>query len=238
MILFCCFLSIRSLVGFGKRYIVQVKKVILSIAAFVWAVLPGIRLCSQFGASFYAEICRQFRAAVFGRHCCFNRVRVSCRCFLENIFHLKLWDYSKHPGNVKGRIAPFISLFWGISTVVLTAFVQPHVMRFVAFLEAKTGMLADLFVIVVMGSDAAITIFNMQKFRAHALVLERMIQIERLRLKMKLSTSLKNAHISNLPVLKARVWPFKSILKNGTKRFCIDSMLHLISMSAGCSKAS
>ena len=25
MILFCCFLSIRSLVGFGKRYIVQVK---------------------------------------------------------------------------------------------------------------------------------------------------------------------------------------------------------------------
>lgn len=103
--------------------------------------------------------------------------------FLENIFHLKLWDYSKHPGNVKGRIAPFISLFWGISTVVLTAFVQPHVMRFVAFLEDKTGMLADLFVIVVMGSDAAITVFNMQKFRAHALVLEQMIQIERLRLK-------------------------------------------------------
>ena len=56
-------------------------------------------------------------------------------------------------------------------------------MRFVAFLEAKTGMLADLFVIVVMGSDAAITVFNMQKFRAHALVLEQMIQIERLRLK-------------------------------------------------------
>ena len=44
-------------------------------------------------------------------------------------------------------------------------------------------MLADLFLIVVMGSASALTIFNMQKFRAHALVLERMIQIERLRLK-------------------------------------------------------
>ena len=163
MILFCCFLSIRSLVGFGKRYIVQVKKVILFIAVF----------CLDRIARYTAL---QSVRCFFLRR---NLPTISCCCFwsallfqpCSSILPVLFWKTS------------FISLFWGISTVVLTAFVQPHVMSFVDFLEAKTGMLADLFVIVVMGGDAAITVFNMQKFRAHALVLEQMIQIERLRLK-------------------------------------------------------
>ena len=34
--------------------------------------------------------------------------------FLQYVFHMKLWDYSHLWGNVQGRIAPIISLFWGI----------------------------------------------------------------------------------------------------------------------------
>ncbi|BAQ24712.1 membrane protein [Streptococcus troglodytae] len=40
-------------------------------------------------------------------------------CFLERVFHMKLWDYSQEAGNIKGRIAPRISLFWGFGVVFL-----------------------------------------------------------------------------------------------------------------------
>ena len=39
--------------------------------------------------------------------------------FLEKVFHMKLWDYSKLKGSIQGRVAPEISLFWGIGVVFL-----------------------------------------------------------------------------------------------------------------------
>ncbi|WP_334117046.1 putative ABC transporter permease [Ligilactobacillus sp.] len=146
--------------------------------------------------------------------------------FLENVFHLKLWDYSRYPGNVKGRIAPFISLFWGVGTVVLTAFVQPHVMRLVDFLEDRTGTLADLFVIVVMGGDAAVTIFNMQKFRAHALVLEQRIQAERLRLKNEAERIIEERPYFKLASLESR----SSAIQNYIEKWH-ETILHRLDAS-------
>jgi len=34
--------------------------------------------------------------------------------FLEYFFHMKLWDYSHLRGNIRGWIAPKISLFWAL----------------------------------------------------------------------------------------------------------------------------
>ena len=48
--------------------------------------------------------------------------------FLETFFHMKLWDYSHEFGNIKGRIAPKISLFWGFGILILVNFIHPHVM--------------------------------------------------------------------------------------------------------------
>lgn len=124
--------------------------------------------------------------------------------FLEDVFHLKLWDYSNLFGNVKGRIAPAISLFWGFAVVVLSAFVQPHVMRLVAFLEDRTSGFAALAVVLIMGSDTAFTVFSMQKFRAHVLVLERAVESERRRLREEAERIIEERPYFKLASLESR----------------------------------
>lgn len=49
--------------------------------------------------------------------------------FLEKAFHMVLWDYSHLWGNLQGRVAPVISLFWGVGVVLLVKFVQPQVQK-------------------------------------------------------------------------------------------------------------
>lgn len=109
--------------------------------------------------------------------------------FLENIFHLKLWDYSMLKGNIKGRIAPEISLFWGFAVVVITRLVQVYVLLFVKALEQRFGHGAATLVVLILATDTTFTVLNMQKFRAHALLLESRITDERARLKQEFETA-------------------------------------------------
>lgn len=86
--------------------------------------------------------------------------------FLEKVFHMILWDYSNLWGNIQGRVAPEISLFWGIGVVLLVKYIQPFVQKIISFEEAKThGMLA-LIVVLVMGGDFICTIFSVRKLHA------------------------------------------------------------------------
>lgn len=84
--------------------------------------------------------------------------------FLEKVFHMKLWDYSHLWGNIQGRVAPQISLFWGIGVVVLVRFIQPFIQRIINWEEAHThGMLA-LLVVLVMGTDTFLSIISVRHF--------------------------------------------------------------------------
>lgn len=84
--------------------------------------------------------------------------------FLEKVFHMKLWDYSHLWGNLQGRVAPQISLFWGIGVVLLVRFIQPAIQRVINWEEAHThGMLA-LLVVLVMGTDTILTIISIHHF--------------------------------------------------------------------------
>ncbi len=56
---------------------------------------------------------------------------------------MKLWDYSDLFGNVKGWIAPEISLFWGVSILILVKFVQPTVMAVINRLNGWFGFYHD-----------------------------------------------------------------------------------------------
>lgn len=59
---------------------------------------------------------------------------------LETVFHMKLWDYSQEFGNIQGRIAPRISLFWGFGiVVVMTADLIWTVVDTVKFQQAATA---------------------------------------------------------------------------------------------------
>lgn len=84
--------------------------------------------------------------------------------FLEKVFHLVLWDYSHLWGNIQGRVAPIISLFWGIGVVLLVKFVQPVVQRVINWEEMKTHGALALIIVIVMGTDLVCTIISVEKF--------------------------------------------------------------------------
>lgn len=48
---------------------------------------------------------------------------------LETTTHIKYWDYSDRPFNIKGRVCLEVSLFWGIMSYVAVFFIHPPVAR-------------------------------------------------------------------------------------------------------------
>ncbi|MGM9891639.1 putative ABC transporter permease [Limosilactobacillus sp.] len=84
--------------------------------------------------------------------------------FLEKVFHMKLWDYSQLWGNLQGRIAPAISLFWGIGVVLLVHFIQPFVQEVINWEEMWTHGFLALFITVGMGTDTVMTVFSIRHF--------------------------------------------------------------------------
>ena len=84
--------------------------------------------------------------------------------FLEKVFHMVLWDYSHLWGNIQGRVAPIISLFWGVGIVLLVKFIPPLIQRVINWEEVEThGALAAI-VVLVMGTDLVFTIISVRKF--------------------------------------------------------------------------
>ncbi|MCP0887736.1 putative ABC transporter permease [Ligilactobacillus sp. WILCCON 0076] len=99
--------------------------------------------------------------------------------FLERWFHLKLWDYSNYWGNLNGRVAPIISLFWSCGVVIITKIVDPYVEYVIQLIVTKTGSALAVIVIFIMGSDAIWTITDMAAFRKSFSRWEKQINIER-----------------------------------------------------------
>lgn len=77
-----------------------------------------------------------------------------------------LWDYSNLWGNIQGRVAPVISLFWGFGVIILVKFVQPFIQKVINWEEMKThGALAAM-IVVGMGTDLVLTIISVRRFHA------------------------------------------------------------------------
>jgi uncharacterized membrane protein len=84
--------------------------------------------------------------------------------FLEKAFKLKLWDYSDLWGNLQGRVAPVISLFWGAGVVFLVKCVQPTVQKVVNWEEQLTHGWLAVIITVVMGTDTILTMISVFHF--------------------------------------------------------------------------
>ncbi|WP_295745869.1 putative ABC transporter permease [uncultured Limosilactobacillus sp.] len=123
---------------------------------------------------------------------------------LEKAFHMKLWDYSNHWGNLQGRVAPVISLFWGVGTVLLVRYVQPAVLKFINFVEFETAHWAAIGVALVMSTDAVITILSTAQFKAHAAIWEQRIHAENQRLHVQLLDAM-DQHRFNQEKRRARL---------------------------------
>lgn len=84
--------------------------------------------------------------------------------FLEKAFHMVLWDYSHLWGNLQGRVAPVISLFWGAGVVLLVKFVQPRVQKMTNWEENVTHGYFALLVVIGLSTDFVLTMISVHRF--------------------------------------------------------------------------
>lgn len=115
---------------------------------------------------------------------------------LEKAFHLQLWDYSDLWGNVNGRIAPAISLFWAVGTVILVRYLQPIVFQIVTVVEVQTAHWAAIGVAFVMSTDTVITVLSTKQFKQHAVLWEQRIRQDNERLHIQLLDALDQQRLN------------------------------------------
>lgn len=105
------------------------------------------------------------------------------------VYHVKLWDYSKRPGNIQGVICPLFSLIWAAAGAGYVLLLHPHLVCFVRWLVDNPfygyfcGMYAGVFLVDVCYS------FNVVK-KLKAFAEERQLQIRYENLKLSIA---KNA---------------------------------------------
>lgn len=100
---------------------------------------------------------------------------------------VKLWDYSKRPGNIQGIICPLFTFFWGVIGAAYCLFVHPLLMKAVAWINLNEiysffiGMYYGILVIDIFYS------FNVvNKIRAWAKEKNVTVKLEEFRLSVKL----------------------------------------------------
>ena len=100
---------------------------------------------------------------------------------------VKLWDYSKRPGNIQGIICPLFTFFWGVIGAAYCLFVHPLLMKAVAWINLNDiysffiGMYYGILVIDIFYS------FNVvNKIRAWAKEKNVTVKLEEFRLSVKL----------------------------------------------------
>ena len=64
-------------------------------------------------------------------------------------FKIRLWDYSKHKGNVLGVICPLYSLFWLIIGCIYYFLINPFIVDAITFIS--DNLIYSFFIGVVIG---------------------------------------------------------------------------------------
>lgn len=77
---------------------------------------------------------------------------------LEKFFNMQLWDYSKVPLNIHGRVAVPVSVFWGIGCLFLVQVIQPRVEEMISFLDQLTNGWLPIILFVVFSMDVLSTL--------------------------------------------------------------------------------
>ncbi len=77
---------------------------------------------------------------------------------LEKLFNMQLWDYSKVPLNIHGRVAVPVSIFWGIGCLFLVQFIQPKVEVMIGKLDTLFNGWLAVILLVIFVSDVISTL--------------------------------------------------------------------------------
>jgi uncharacterized membrane protein len=88
---------------------------------------------------------------------------------LETFFHAKLWDYSKHFLNIKGRVCLLNSTLFGIMSVVVVYVFHPIAVDAINFIPAWLSADLSRVILIGMGIDTTASIYKMAAFQKQLL---------------------------------------------------------------------
>mgnify|MGYP002521523783 CR=1 FL=1 len=102
---------------------------------------------------------------------------------------VKLWDYSKRPGNIQGIICPLFTFFWGVIGAAYAIFVHPLLLgavEWLSFNEIYSFFIGIYFGVFIVDIFYSFNIVN--KIRAWAKENNVVVKLEEFKLSIKLKT--------------------------------------------------
>ena len=98
---------------------------------------------------------------------------------LEKCFSVKLWDYSKHFGNINGRVCLLNSTLFGIMGIVTVRIAEPIVADIIAAIPSAVLVPLSHFIVAAVSVDTSLSVMKMIHFRQGlALIREKRKDIE------------------------------------------------------------
>lgn len=77
---------------------------------------------------------------------------------MEKLFHARWWDYSHYKYHIQGRICLLASLLWGFLSLLMMDVLQPFMNSVIAAIPRRAGEIAGYFILLVFGTDLAVTV--------------------------------------------------------------------------------
>lgn len=119
---------------------------------------------------------------------------------LEKIFHIKWWDYSDKPFNIKGYVSLSFSILWGLAAVFMLNIVQPIISDLISSVDNKIGNILLLFIITYFIIDFIVTVKGIMKINKHMRLLDEIAE----RLKVYSDDIGENIHESMTKAVKTK----------------------------------
>jgi uncharacterized membrane protein len=84
---------------------------------------------------------------------------------LEKLFHLKWWDYSSRPLNLRGYVCLEFSILWGIGGTVIMKLIHPPIYKLVALLPTWVAWTIGGVLLAVLAADLAATLAQIRQLQ-------------------------------------------------------------------------
>lgn len=97
-------------------------------------------------------------------------------CTMEAIFHVRYWDYTNIPTNIKGYISLPTSIVWGLFSILMIKFIHAHVEYYVLELSRTATEVITVFLVMMGSMDFAVSVrdaFNLKEILRHISELEK-----------------------------------------------------------------
>lgn len=132
---------------------------------------------------------------------------------------IKLWDYSKRPGNIMGIVCPLFDVLWLLAGSVYFFFINPYLVKAITWLAKEPNHIYYFFIGIVIGmmiTDFAYSMHIATRIRKFAKNNKVIIDLEKFKENLKEKTyALKLKQAENNSKLKEKLKkPFFFLLKN------------------------